>query len=84
MRAIRSAMADCAVAKDWDETAKLRTTTMMARKSSAVMWIDATGGEDELGPTGVVGVGGKECATGTGVAGIGSKARAADIVMWGS
>ena len=25
------------------------------------MWIDATGGEDELGPAGAVGVGGEEC-----------------------
>ena len=36
------------------------------------MWIDATGGEDELGPTGVVGADGEECYVGIGVAGIGS------------
>ena len=48
------------------------------------MRIDATGGEDELGPTGAVGAGGKECSAGTGGAGIGSEARAAEIVMWGS
>ena len=28
-----SAMTACAAAKDWDVTAKLRTTTMMVRKS---------------------------------------------------
>ena len=48
------------------------------------MWIDATGGEDELGSARAVGAGGVECAAGTGGAGTGSKAGAADIVMWGS
>ena len=48
------------------------------------MWIDATGGEDELGPTGAVGAGGEECAAGIGVADTGLEAGAADIVMWGS
>ena len=48
------------------------------------MWIDATGGEDELGPAKAVGAGGEECAAGIGVASIGSEARAIDIVMWGS
>ena len=29
------------------------------------MWIDATGGENELGPTGEVGAGGEECVCDT-------------------
>ena len=33
------------------------------------MWIDATGGEDELGSIGAVGAGDEECTTGTGGAG---------------
>ena len=33
------------------------------------MWIDATGGEDELGLVEAVGVGGEECPVGTGGAG---------------
>ena len=77
-------MAACAAAKDWDVTTKLRTTNMMARKSRAVMCIDVTGGEDELGPAGAVGVGGEECTAGTGVGDTGSEAEAVDIVMWGS
>ena len=48
------------------------------------MWIDATGGEDELGPARAVGAGGEECVVGTGVAGTGLEAEAIDIVMWGS
>ena len=84
MQAIRSAMAICAAEKDWDVIVKLLTSAMMARKSLAVMRIDATGGEDELGPAGAVGVGGEECAADTGGAGIGSEAGVADIVMWGS
>ena len=53
------------------------------------MWIDATGGENELGPVGAVGAGGKECVAGTGVASTGvactrSETRVADIGMWGS
>ena len=48
------------------------------------MLIDATGGEDELGPVGAVGAGGEECAVGTGRAGTRSEAEAVDIVMWGS
>ena len=48
------------------------------------MWIDAIGGEDELGPAGAVGAGGEDYAAGIGVAGIRSEAGAADIVMWGS
>ena len=43
------------------------------------MWIDATGGEDELGPTR-----GEKCGVGTSGAGSGSEAGVADIVMWGS
>ena len=35
------------------------------------MWIDAIGGEDELGSARVVGAGGKECAEGTSGAGSG-------------
>ena len=77
-------MAACAAAKDWDVTTKLRTAAMMARKSRAVMWIDVTGGEDELGPVGVVGVGGEECTAGTSGGDTGSEAGPADIVMWGS
>ena len=77
-------MAACVAAKDWDVTKKLRTSAMMVRKSGAVMWIDATGGEDELGLAGAVGAGGEDCAEGTGGAGTGPEARAADIVMWGS
>ena len=45
------------------------------------MWIDVTGGEDELGPIGAVGNKGEECAAGTCGASIGSEAGAADIVM---
>ena len=48
------------------------------------MLLDATGGEDELGPAGVVGAGGEECVAGTCVAGTRLEAGAADIVMWGS
>ena len=48
------------------------------------MWIDATGGEDELGPAGVVGVGGEECVAGTGGASTRLEVGAANIVMWGS
>ena len=48
------------------------------------MWIDAIGGEDELGPVGAVGAGGEECVASIGGVGIGSEARAADIMMWGS
>ena len=48
------------------------------------MWIDATGGEDEWGPTRAVGAEGEECAAGTGGAGIRLEAGAADIVMWAS
>ena len=71
MQAIRSAMAACAAEKDCDVIAKLRTSVMMARKSLAMMRIDATGGEDEMGPAGAVGAGGEECTAGTGGAGIG-------------
>ena len=48
------------------------------------MWIDATGGEDELGPVRAVGAGGEECAVGTGGAGTRSEAGATGIMMWGS
>ena len=48
------------------------------------MWIDATGGEDELGPTGTVGARGEECATDTGGVGTRSKVGAVGMVMWGS
>ena len=48
------------------------------------MWIDATGGEDELGPVGAVGVRGEECVTRIGGVGTRSEAGDADIVMWGS
>ena len=48
------------------------------------MWINATGGEDELGLVRAVRVRGEECIVGTGGAGTGSEARAANIVMWGS
>ena len=48
------------------------------------MWIDATGGDNELGPAEAVGVGGEECAVVTSVACTRSEAGAADIVMWGS
>ena len=48
------------------------------------MWVDATGGEDELGPVGSVEAGGEECVVGTGGADTKSKVRAAGIVMWGS
>ena len=48
------------------------------------MWIDATGGEDELGPAGAVGAGREKCATCTGVAGTRLEAVATNIVMWGS
>ena len=47
-------------------------------------WIDATSGEEELGPAGAVGAGGEECAAGTCEAGTGSEAWAANIVMWSS
>ena len=57
MLAIRSIMATCVIAKDWDVTAKLQITTMMARKSLAVMGIDATDGEGKLGSAGAVGAG---------------------------
>ena len=49
-----------------------------------MVWIDAIGGEDELGLIKVVGAGGEECVVGTGGAGTGSEAGAVDIVMWGS
>ena len=45
------------------------------------MWIDAIGGENELGPVREVGVGGEESVAGTCGAGSGSEARAADIVI---
>ena len=48
------------------------------------MWIDATGGEDELGPDGAVVAGGEECDVGIDGVGIGSEAGAANIAMWGS
>ena len=48
------------------------------------MWIEAIGGEDELGSTGVVGAGGEECVIGTGKVGTKSKAGAANIMIWGS
>ena len=48
------------------------------------MWIDATGGEDEMRPVGAVETGGEECGAGTGGVDSGSKEVATDIVMWGS
>ena len=48
------------------------------------MWIDAIGGENELGPAGAVGAGGEECGVGIGGADSGSEAGVADIMMWGS
>ena len=48
------------------------------------MWIDAIGGEDELGPARAVRAGGEECVAGTSMAGTKSEARATYIVMWGS
>ena len=45
------------------------------------MWIDSTGGENELGPVGAVGAGGEKCAVGTGWVGTRSEAGAAGIVM---
>ena len=48
------------------------------------MWMDATGGEDELGPTRAGGARGEECVEGTGGTCIGSEAGVFDIVMWGS
>ena len=45
------------------------------------MWIDATSGEDELGPVGAVGARSEECAIGISGVGTRSEARAADIVM---
>ena len=47
------------------------------------MWIDATGGEDELGLDGAVGAGGEECVVSTDRARTRSEAEVADIVMWG-
>ena len=46
------------------------------------MWIDATGGEDELGPTGIVRARGEECATDTSGVGTRSEAWAVGMVMW--
>ena len=48
------------------------------------MWIDATGGEDELGPIGAVGAGGEKCVADIIKADTGSEAGAGDMVMWGS
>ena len=48
------------------------------------MWIDATGGEDELEPAGAIEARGEECVASTGVAGTGLEAGVADIKMWGS
>ena len=48
------------------------------------MWIDAIGGEDELGPAGAIGAGGEECVVGTGGTGTRLEAGATDIVIWGS
>ena len=48
------------------------------------MWIDVSGGEDDLGLAGAVEAEGEECGAGTGGAGTGLEVGAADIVMWGS
>ena len=84
MRAIRLAMVACAVVKDWGVAAKLRTAAMMARKSRAVMLIDAKGGEEELGSTRAVGTRAEEWAASTCRVGTGSEVVVGDCGGCGS
>ena len=58
MRVILSAKVVWAAAKDANVVEKVRTTSIIARKSRVDMEICYTGGADVLGPTDVVGAGG--------------------------
>ena len=50
MRVILSARATWAASKDAEVTEKVRTTSIMARKSRVEMVICCRGGADEIGP----------------------------------
>ena len=58
--AILSAKAAWVVAKDAEVAVKVRTTTMMARKSRGEIRIDSKGGAEVLGLVESVGTGGTE------------------------
>ena len=62
MRVILSAKAVWAVAKDADMAEKVRTTSIIVRKSREDMGMCYDSGTDVLGPTDAVGAGGAEDA----------------------
>ena len=82
VRAIRSAKATWAVAKEADVAAKVRTEVIMARKSWGEMGIVSIGAAKVLGldeSTGIEGIGGSDDA-GNGLVVVGT----VDAGMWGS
>ena len=71
-RAILSAKALWAAAKDVEVVKKVRTASMMARKSRGDIEIDCMGGTEVLGPAESEGIGGTGSAEEAGDAGSGT------------
>ena len=85
MRVIISAKAVWAAAKDVDVAEKVRTASIIARKSRVDMEICCIGGADVLGLTNTVGAGGTGGAEDPDDVGNGAvTARAVDGAIWGS
>ena len=85
MRVILSAKAIWAAAKDADVAEKVRTASIIARKSRVDMEICYDGGTDVLGPIDTIGAGGTRGAKDVDNVGNGAMtAGAADCAIWGS
>ena len=85
MCVIISAKAVWAAAKDVEVAEKVRTASIIVRKSLADMEICCSGGADVLGPTDALGVGGIGGAEDAGDVGNGAvTAGAMDGAIWGS
>ena len=85
MRVILLAKAVWVATKDADISKKVRTTSIIVRKSQVDMEICCGGDADVLGPTDVVGAGGTRGAEDAGDIGNGAvTARATDGAIWGS
>ena len=85
MHVILLAKAVWVAAKDADVAEKVRTASIIVRKSRVDMEICCGGGTDVLGPTNAVGAGGTGGAKDAGdVCNGGVTARATDCAIWGS
>ena len=85
VRVILSSKAVWVAAKDVDVAEKVRTTSIIVRKSRVDMEICCGGGADVLGPTESVGAGGIGGEEDVGAVGNGAvTAEAVDGAIWGS